>query len=139
MLSGFLAQLPEQVYLCDTTQDCGAYYLRADSCEPPVILGILGNKMVGDNAGKLVPLQTAVRRFCPEPEIACAPVVVPFACVENRCVEVDPNAPSPQTTPPTQQSEGAEPPVPGQPVPETVQPESPPDSPPPAPVEEPAP
>lgn len=95
MLSGFLAQLPEQVYLCDTTEDCGAYYLRAGSCEPPVILGILGNQMVGDNAGKLVPLQTAVRRFCPEPEIACAPVVVPFACVDNRCVEVDPAAPPP--------------------------------------------
>lgn len=121
MLSGFLGQLPEQVYLCDTVQDCGAYYLRADSCAPPVILGILGNKMVADNAGKLVPLQTAVKRFCPEPEIACAPVVVPFACVDNRCVEVDPAALPPKPAPTGKYGDGAQTVVPNQATPEASQ------------------
>lgn len=126
MINAFFENLPPQVFLCDETADCKAYYLRGDSCAPPVILGILGDQLVADNSSKLVPLQSAVRRFCPEPEIACAPVVVPFACVDNRCVEIDPSAPSQQATPAGQQqgdNTGAV--VPEQPTGEPANPEAP--------------
>lgn len=134
MINGFFEQLPPQVFLCDDSADCKPYYLRGDDCAPPVILGILGDRLVADNSGKLVPLQAAVRRFCPQPEMVCAPVVVPFACVDNRCVEIDLANPPKQAVPDGTQGHGVQPTVPNQPVDEPGQTESLPPEPEPSPA-----
>lgn len=84
-LRGFVGNLPGLAYLCDKTEDCRPYFLYAEACAPPVILGIAGDRYVGNMAPGLIPLQAKVRAVCPEPDYACSPIIPAFACVKNVC------------------------------------------------------
>jgi len=85
MLSGFLARIPQEVYLCDKVADCAPYYLRADPCAAPLIFGIRGKVVLGHITPNLIPLQTAVQQSCPEPKPACAPQPVRYDCIRHLC------------------------------------------------------
>lgn len=84
-LRGFVRNMPAMAYLCDKTADCRPYFLYAEPCAPPVILGLAGDRYVGNMTPGLIPLQAKVRAVCPEPEHACSPIIPAFACVKNVC------------------------------------------------------
>lgn len=84
-LRGYIANMPVQAYLCDKTDDCKPFFIYAEPCDAPVILGFLGTEYVGNMTPALIQLQRKVRAVCPEPEQACTPVIPAFACVKNIC------------------------------------------------------
>lgn len=84
-LRGFVGSLPGMAYLCDKTADCRPFFLYAEACAPPVILGLAGDRYVGNITPALIPLQAKVRAACPEPEHACSPIIPAYACYKNMC------------------------------------------------------
>ena len=84
-LRSFITSLPVEATLCDKTEDCKPYYIYAQSCDPPVILGLAGDRYVGYSTPTLIPLQRHVRAVCPEPKIACEPRLPAFSCIDHVC------------------------------------------------------
>ncbi len=85
LLKGFINNIPAQAYWCDKTEDCKPYFIYAQPCDPPVILGLAGDRYVGYITPSLIPLQQKVRAVCPEPEYACEPTIPAYQCVNKVC------------------------------------------------------
>ena len=78
----FLHMLPTA---CKLGSDCEPYYLNPEPCTEPVILAKPGYSSTQEV--EMARLQGDVRRFCLAGKRypACAPIVVPYACIGGRC------------------------------------------------------
>lgn len=89
-LKGFLASLPAEAFLCDAVADCQPYFLSADPCDPPIIMGLRGDVILSNIMSGLLPLQQKARAACPVMAAhACEPNTPRFECVKNICTVVE--------------------------------------------------
>jgi hypothetical protein len=84
-LENYFMKLPKD---CKKDQDCRAFYIRAGSCEAPVVLS---QKALNEEVEKqLLPLQNVVRDNCfknwtPQP---CEPLPSQPKCFKNICKDL---------------------------------------------------